>query len=160
MFNRPDFSTAVSDIRALLADADPATAELDEGARSRLARIRQDVTARPPAATRPRPWSPRHRSWWPGRPQRPPRQPRPRRRGLLLPAAPAGAGYLRSRGWRSRRWSVSDGTVRQAVGRGGGGPGRAPRSPPGGMRGPRPRRCRGVPRHHLLGAAPAAAARG
>ena len=45
MFPRSSFRSAVSDIRSLLGDADPATADLDDATRAWLAHTRQAITA-------------------------------------------------------------------------------------------------------------------
>ncbi len=63
MFSRPDFPSTISDVRALLGAAEVTTISLDNGARSRLATIRQAIIAEERTAGQ-------RRVWWPARPWR------------------------------------------------------------------------------------------
>jgi len=57
MFPRTSFSSAVTDIQALLGDADPATADLDDATRAWLAHTRPAITAQRRRPGRRRAWA-------------------------------------------------------------------------------------------------------
>ncbi len=63
LFSRPGFDDAVSDITTLLAEQAPEVSSCDEETQARMRQIRRAVMGRPRNSAR-------HRSWWPGRPQR------------------------------------------------------------------------------------------
>ena len=68
MFPRTRFGSAVTDIRSLLGDADPATADLDDATRAWLLDTRQAITAQRRRPSRRRAWPPApHRARGPRR---------------------------------------------------------------------------------------------